>query len=147
MTYAQALDSMFASVKATLDASGMSLVGYKPDTRWPGVPIASPPDKTKLWARVSVQIATDGQAALANFQGITLYEAMGLLYVQLFCPRNLAASLPNGRLVAIALQATFRSLGATGDIWYRNAKFVELPETDDNYPVTFSTVFEYNTLS
>lgn len=143
-TYDAAIDEMFGVVKGVL--AGQVILGYVPDTRWPGVPLGTKPDATRLWVRVSAKVITDNQATLANANGKTLYEATGMLYIQLFCPRNIGASIDNGRLVAKAIQSAFRT-SLSAEIWYTKAKIEELPESDESYPINVSVQFYYKTIS
>lgn len=146
-TYHDAIDEMFASAKAVFDGTAAALLGYVPDVRWPGAPLATVPDYTKLWARVSLQIVTDEQASLANNNDKRFFWATGLLFIQLFCPRNVGGSIDKGRLIAEQIQNKFRHQSTSGEIWYRNAKVVELPETEDSYPINVIVQFKYKTIS
>lgn len=146
-TLRAAIDEMFATANNVFTGYAATLLGYAPDVRWPGVPLGTQPDKSRLWARVSTQIVTDEQASLANAQGIQLYAATGLLHIQLFCPRNVGASIDNGRLVAEALQNAFRLQSTSGEIWYSKQKAFELPEAEENYPINVSVQFYYKTIS
>lgn len=146
-TYSAAVDEVFGMVNGVLTGAAATLLGYTPDIRWPGVPKEAVPDKTKLWARVSLQIVTDTQTALANANGQRMFTANGLLFVQLFCPRNQPESIDNGRSIATDLQTVFRTNGISGEVWFTQAKFVELPETDESYPINFSTRLQYRTIS
>lgn len=146
-TYHAAIDEMFATADGVLIGYAATLLGYALDVRWPGVPVSSKPDKTRLWARVSAQIVTDAQVSLANANRISLFQATGLLNVQLFCPRNVGASIDNGRLIGEAIQNAFRTLSTSGEIWYTNQKVVELPEAGESYPITVSVRYTYKTLS
>lgn len=146
-TYIAAKDELFGIVKAVFDdAKWVALLGYVIDVRWPEVARASKPDFTKQWARVSAQSVSDGQATLSNVQNTKVFEAVGLLYVQLFCPRNMPASQENGLLIASDLQAAFRKQSPTGELWFRNQKISELPPTEDSYPINVQTDFQYRTL-
>jgi hypothetical protein len=145
-TYNAAIDEMFGNANSVFVGTAASLLGYTPDVRWPGAPKANPPDKTKLWARVSFQVVTDDIAALANANGVCLYQTIGICFVQLFCPRNVGQSIDNGRLIAIALQAAFRTpVSSSGELWYSKSKIFELPEAEESYPITVSTRVQFKT--
>lgn len=145
-TYDAAIDAMFGIAKAIFDVNALAILGYVPDVRYPGAPLGTKPDRSRLWARVSSQIVTDGQASLTNALQQRMYEADGLLYIQLFCPRNVGASIDKGRLIAKALQTSLRKDGLNGEIWFRKAKILELPESEESYPITVSAEFTYKTL-
>jgi len=144
--YTAAIDELLGMIKTAWDAGALSIAGYEPEIRWPGNPIGTKPDMTKYWGRPSTQIVLDGQSSLANDQGLRRYQAQGLLYFQLFCPRNVADSLENGRLLAEVIRTAFREGSPSGDLWFRNQKIVELPETDESYPINVVVEFLYDTL-
>lgn len=146
-TATAAIDEMFETVKTVFDSVAAPLLGYDPDVRWPGVPVAAKPDRSKFWSRVSSQLVTDEQSALANASQLRLFEATGMLYVQLFCPRNIGGSIDSGRSIAIALQTALRKASPDNEVWYRKAKSVELPEDDASYPILVSVQYTYKTIS
>jgi len=146
-TYHDAIDEMFGAAKGVFDADAVAILGYTPAVNWRGSPTGDPVDKSKLWARVSWATVTDGQASLANDGTKKLYECVGILSIQLFCPRNEADSAVNGVLLAEALQQQFRHRSVSGELWYLNFKIVELPETATDYPITVSGQVRYKTLS
>jgi hypothetical protein len=146
LLYSDALDELFGMVEAVfVDPTIMALVGTL-DVRWQGVGTSAVPDRSKMWARVSTQTVTDNQVSLAANANKNLYEATGLLYVQLFCPRNLAASMENGRAVALAMRDAFRKQSPSGQIWFRNQKILELAETVDFYPINVVVQYSYKTI-
>jgi hypothetical protein len=148
ITFQGALDLLFNTAKGAIDANANAILGYAPDVRYPGVPKALPPDMDKFWIRVSAQIVTDGIAALASASGQRLYEAEGLLSIQLFCPRNIAGSRDaQGLPFAEAIRTAFRSGSSSGEVWFTNAVIKELPEGDESYPVTVSVRFSYRTVA
>lgn len=147
ITFQGALDLMFAQVKAAIDANANAILGYAPDVRYPGVPKSDGPDIAKLWLRVSAQIVTDGDAALAGALGKRIYEAQGILAIQLFAPRNVASARDAQALsLAEAIRSTFRVGASSGEVWFTEAKITELPETVDSYPLTVSVRFSYRTV-
>lgn len=145
ITYQDAKDEVFGIVKSVINAKQTSVFGYTVDVRYPGAPKASQPDTTKLWARVSSQIVTDAQTALGNNGGIKLYEAVALLYVQLFAPRNVGASSDNCTILAEFIRSEFRKASPSGNVWFLNQQIRELPETDTSYPVNVVVEFRYHT--
>lgn len=146
-TYHDAVDSIFGTAKTVFDGYATTLLGYAPDVRYPGVPNANKPDKSKLWARCSSQIVTDVQASLSNVNNISFFFADGLFYIQLFCPRNVGGSIDKGRLIAEALQKAYRASPLSGEMWYSKVKIVELAETEENYPINVSGEYQYKTTS
>lgn len=145
MTYQDAKDELFGIVRSVLISTAITtLFGYEIDTRYSGVP-GEKPDQSRLWARVSAQLVTDGQTALANNNGVKLYEAVGLLYVQLFAPRNIPGGEDKAEQLAEAIRSEFRKASPSGLIWFRNQKIVDLPETLESYPKNVVTTFSYKT--
>lgn len=145
-TFQSAIDELFTIVKAIFDDSTWTAAfGYQPVLYYPGDPQAQKPDMTRLWARVSCKIVTDEQYSLANTNGEQLYEAVGLLFVQLFCPRNQPGSIDNGRRLGVALQRAFYPQSPSGEIWFRRAAVRELDETPDNYPINVVVEYRYRT--
>lgn len=146
--YLDATDEMYGVIKSVLldDTRWPLLLGYTMDVRWPGDALGTKPDMTRLWARVSKQVVKDSQSALANANGQRVFETIGLLYVQLFCPRNQPATLQNGSNIAVAMQAAFREQSPSGEIWFLNQAIREMPETPENYPITVVTEFRYKVL-
>lgn len=141
-----AVDEMFSTVKQVNDGSSVAIFGYVPEIRWPGQALATKPDMTKHWMRASQQLVTDEQIAFASVDETRLFEAIGLLYVQLFCPRNAAATVENGLLLANIIADAFRQQSISGEIIYRKAKVVQLPETSESYPINVVVQFEYKTI-
>jgi hypothetical protein len=146
--YVDATDEMFGIIYGVLaDNQWNAKFGYNIDVRWPGTPKAAKPDPSRLWARVSKQVVKETQTSLANVSGERNFTTIGLLFVQLFCPRNQPQSLDNGRLVAVAIEAAFRNQSPSGEIWFLNEAIRELAETDESYPITVVTEFQYDTLN
>lgn len=145
ITYADAIDTIFGMVNAAWQ-SAVGIVGYAPQIRWQGQEQPAKPPVDKIWARVSQQIVTDNQAALAGGNGKRLYHAKGLLYIQLFCPRN-AGDLTIARIFAQYVREVFRTESPDGNIWFTNQRIVELAPTPLAYPINVSCNFEYDNLN
>jgi hypothetical protein len=145
-TFLAARDELFGMVKTVLDTAASGPIGYALDVRYIGLAQAAKPDMKKLWARVSHQVVTDGQAALADVNSQKLFEAHGLLYVQLFCPRNIGGMYDKTMQLALNLQTAFRAQSPSGEVWFRDQIVRPLTETDENYPIQFSSAFNYQTL-
>lgn len=146
INYPAVIDEMFTTVKAIADGSS-DLIGYVPEVRWQGVPKSTKPPVDKFWLRASKMIVTEQQASLSSVDDTRMWEAIGLMYVQCFCPRNLASSIDNGRLFAERMRNAFRQQSLSGEIWYRNQKVVELPETAESYPINVVIEFHFKTLT
>lgn len=146
INYADAIDEMFGTVKAVNDAGSVAILGYVPELRFQGVPLATKPAMDKVWLRTSQMNVTEDQASLSDINETRMFETVGLLYVQVFCPRDVAGSIENGRALASLFRDAFRQQSNSAEIWYRKQKLVELPETADNYPINVIVEFRYKTL-
>lgn len=133
ITYSNAIDEMFGIVNSAVPDI-TALLTYAADIRWPGTPKRSLPDSSKVWMRVSFQTVDDKQKSLANAKGSRLYRATGLLYIQIFCPRNLANSSVVGRKLGELIRDKFRHASPSGAIEFQNQQVRELPATEQNYP-------------
>ena len=141
LTYTDAIDTMFGMVNAAW-VGAASIVGYTPVIRWQGKEVADKPPVDQIWARVSAQIITDQQSSLANINGNRMYEAKGLLYIQLFCPRS-NNDLQTGRIFSQYIREVFRTESPDGNIWFTNQRIVELAPDLASYPILISANFEY----
>jgi len=141
MTYVQAQDEVFTIAKAGIDSCA-TLAGYQIDTRWPADNSGIKPDPLRFWIRVSSQVVTDEQKTLANFNGIKNYEAIALMYAQIFCPR-IAGAKDTGLQIAQVIRQGFRNRPIDDTVWFRRQKIVELPETEKEYPINLSVEFHY----
>lgn len=140
ITYSDAVDEVFKRVMGT------ALTLDPPvEVRYAGVESGVKPDKSQYWMRATSQVVTDTQASLSNVNNSRFYEVMALLTMQLFCPRNVENSLPQGREMAVRLQLAFRMTSLSGELWYRSAKIVELPETAEAYPINITVEYRYKT--
>lgn len=142
-TYSGAIDELFGIVNSIWPQL-TGIAGYAPEIRWAGEVRPGKPDASKFWARVSASIVTDKLSTLSNVVGSKLFHATGLLYVQLFCPRNEVNPTVKGRSMAEIIRAQFRAASPSGNIWFRDQKIVELPSTEENYPINVVVTFEYD---
>jgi hypothetical protein len=146
ITYSSAIDELFGIINSIWpDAAGV--ISYVPEIRWPGAAKASKPDTSKFWARVSTQTVDDGQSSLANVNGQKRYRATCLLYVQIFCPRNVANALPDGRLLAQLVRDRFLKSSPSGALEFQNQKIRELPAETDWYPINVVVTYIYDEIS
>ncbi len=116
MTPIQARDEMLAVFLAMWTVTGYPVV-------WTDVPGSVPSTETP-WSRVVLRHATGAQSTLADSTGSRNYTATGTLWVQLFTPIGQGGS--RGYELAESVLDAFRN--ASGSVWYRNARFKELPD-------------------
>lgn len=144
LAYSEAADEMLALFKAAWEAGSGAIAGYIPEVRWPGVEKTAKPDSSKFWVRVSLQGIKEGQATLSNCVGLNFkkrYEAKGLIFVQLFCPKSLETAVNKGRFLATVARNAFRGKTTAGGVIFRHARFSELPQEELFH--RFNIVAEY----
>lgn len=156
LTYDAAVDEMFGLFKAAWDSGSAAIVGYVPEVRWPGVELKNPdgsikkPESDKYWARVSQQGVDEEQTSLSacvasNENGGVLpasrFTAIGLLFVQLFCPKTEAEAMEFGRELAKLSRAAYRGKKTAGGVWFRNVRIIEV-ESEELWH-RFNVVAEY----
>lgn len=147
VTQQDSLDLMYGIAKGAIDANAPGILHYAPDVRYVGQPKAERPDQEKLWIRISSSVVTDDLSAIPNATGQKLYQASGLLSVELYCPRNVAGSVSTfGLPLGEAIRSAYRSSGSSGEISFTNQKIVQMTETDESYLILVSVRFTYQTV-
>jgi hypothetical protein len=110
-------------------AGAASIVGYLPEMRFHGVESPELPDKTLYWARLSTTTLDDRQATLSTCIGAPnqrKYEEKGLVYVQVFAPKNGDNSDRNLGLLSELVQASLRGKKTSGGIWFTGVRIIPL---------------------
>jgi hypothetical protein len=79
MTPQQAVDEMMGIIKTVAQAQSVTVL-------WPDVPGDPPTSSSAVWARANVFHADGGQGSLTGGLGTTMYDANGVLWLQLFAP-------------------------------------------------------------
>lgn len=146
ITYAEAVDEMFALVQTTVVNDTSAIIGYELQVEWVGVENETPLDLTKYWIRVSENTVTEEQATLRNGSFKTRYETDGLIIVQLFCPKSDAQAMEKGRSLAMLLRNTFRGK-STDCVWFRNSRINNLPAEDNWLRFNIISEYEYDELA
>lgn len=145
VSYNDAHDELYGIVNAAVAQTG-PIVGYVPSIQWPNAAKAGPPDYSKLWMRVSSSIVSDKLVSLRNQNGQRMYQALGLMFIQMFCSRTLPSSQV-GKVAAQFIREFFRTESVTGELRFIEAKIVELPAQELYYPINISVNYEYYNLS
>ncbi len=142
--YASAVDSIFSKFITEWQASSQAIAGYVPEFRWQGLQESAKPDPSKFWCRVSQNTVDESQASLCNDvakSGNRRFEAVGLVFVQLFCPRSDVQAMEKGRLLAQVAKKIFRGQTPAGTVWFRNSRINEL--ANENEWLRFNVIAEY----
>ena len=143
-TYEQAINDMFGLFLTAWNAGSTATAGYIPEVRWPGVEVATSPDRSKYWARVSQKTSFEQQSTLRNGDNGQRYTTRGTLYVQVFCPISISGSLANGRKLAELARNAYRGKHSVNGVWFRNAKIMEMPTESDWYALTVQVDYLYD---
>lgn len=125
LQYDQARDEMFALFKAAWDANSAAIAGYIPEVRWQGKELTTKPDRSKFWARVSIQSVIEQQATLSNCviePGKKKYESSGLIFVQLFAPKVTDGAYELLQQLAKVARDAYRGKTTPGNVWFRNVR-------------------------
>lgn len=151
LQYEQARDEMFALFKTAWDANSAAVVGYVPEVRWQGKEIATPnagkPDRTKFWARVSIQSVLEQQATLSNCvvePGKKKYESAGLIFVQVFGPKSVDNSYELLQQLAKVARNAYRGKTTPGNVWFRNVRINTLNPEELFYRLNVVGEYEFN---
>lgn len=159
-SYTVAIDEIFTQARTKLGNGALNggtaiacpattLIGYALDIRWQGVEVATPPDATKYWARVSIQGVTEAQVSLADQvtgPAKRRYEPKGLIFVQLFAPM-VADGMDNGRKLAMIARDAFRGQQTASGVVFRNVRINELSNDGKSYRFNVVAEYEYDDIA
>jgi len=146
-TYDEARNQIFGLFKAAWDANTTAVAGYVPEVRYQGKEVGTVPDSTKHWARISTQSVLETQATLSTCveeSGKSRYESSGLVFVQLFAPKNVATAYDIGTKLAQIARNAFRGKKTTGQVWFRNVRINNLEPEALLYRFNVVAEYEYD---
>lgn len=145
--YNAARKAMFALFKTAWDSGSVVIAGYIPEVRYQGVEKIEKPPSNKHWARISTQTVMETQASLSNdvFEaGKKRFECSGLIFVQLFAPKSIAASFDElTKLAQVARDAFRGKKTANNEVWFRNSRINELGPEELFYRINVVSEFEF----
>jgi hypothetical protein len=118
--YIDAQDELFGMTKQAFDIA-ITGVDPAPSLFFPG-DLISPPPVNEIYATCSFVVVTDGQSGIGAPGGVSLYEAVGLLTVQIYAPKQSASSFRTAQEMADAIRNVFRGHSTSGEIWFRNPR-------------------------
>jgi|SRR5688572_14082970 len=145
--YDEARDEMFALFKAAWDANTTAIAGYVPEVRWQGKELTTKPDRSKYWARVSLQSVLEQQATLSNCviePGKKKYESAGLIFVQVFAPKAIATAYDTLQKLAIVARDAYRGKTTPGNVWFRNVRINTLEPEELFYRLNVVGEYEFD---
>jgi|ERR1044072_1973077 hypothetical protein len=147
INFADVRDEINTLFLAAWQANTAAIAGYVPDIYWQGVQSPIQPDGSKFWIRLSKQNVIEQQAALSTCVGAPgqrMYEASGLVFVQLFCPKSTSESFDLGQKLAVVARDAFRGKSTANNIWFRNVRINELEPEELYYRFNVVSEYEYN---
>ena len=145
INYAQAMDEIRRRFYEDWTAKASLIVGYTPEVTFANVGKKETPQSNVYWARFSTQTVTDEQATLSNCEGTPnqfKYTAEGLIFVQLFLPKDDLQANEKGEKLAVIARNAFRKKSTAGGVWFKNARIQEQPQEELFY--RFNVVAEYS---
>lgn len=147
LTYDEAIDEIYGLLYAAWQSSTASIAGYVPAIRWAGKEEPEKPDGSLFWARCSASNVVEPQTSLSNCveqPGNSRYTPVGVVIVQLFCPKSDATAMEKGRLLAQVARNAFRGKTTPGKVWFRNARIHEIEPEDLFYRLNIIAEYEYD---
>lgn len=132
MTPQQAIDQMLAAIKTVAGAHSVTML-------WPDVPGDPPTDATAVWARANVLHADGGQGSLTGGLGTAMYDATGVLWIQLFTP--VGDGKVKGYAVGYAFLTALRQF--SGSVWLRRQRLEEAGQDGAFNKFDIKADFEY----
>jgi len=148
-TFTEARDEINSLFFAKWKAETAAIVGYVPEVLWHNVQSRDIPNSSKYWARVSQQAVLESQTTLSTCEGKPgqkRYTADGLVFVQIFAPKQLGNSAQfAGKLAEVARNA-FRGKSTPGKVWFRNARIIDIEPEDQFYRFNVVAEFQYDEL-
>lgn len=143
----KACDEMRALFFADWSADTAAIVGYVPDVRWNKNQKPAIPANDKFWLRFSILAATESQSTLSNCEGAPgkkAYTALGLVYMQLFCPKSDLSADDKGRKLSIVARNAFRGKRTPGAVWFRNVRIIDANDEELFYRFNIVAEYEYD---
>lgn len=150
LTTPQAIDEMYTLFNTAWLAGSAAIVGTVPAIRWDGVEEEAAPPVDAYWCRVSTEEIDASQSTLKS--GIApneaqRYTAVGLLFVQLFCPKTDAKAKERGELLAELARNAFRGVETPGGVWFRNPRATPLPSQGNALRFNIVVEYEYDSIA
>ena len=141
-TYAAAIDEMYSVVKtaAVAAASSVGIAGL--DVRYLGRDKEVPPVVTNYLMEVS-QVGTNNRQAAFGVSS-RLFTQTGGLRLRVYAPQASQNSFRKGQLFADAMKNAFRVRKVVADVWYRNARVVEMMPERGAYRFDVAVDYSYD---
>lgn len=138
-SYKQAVEEMFEFFYLKWIVDSLTVLAYVPEIRVDGDGKVDNQDNEKFWCRFSQQTVTTYQSTFRS-DSPKRYTTHGLIYIQIFCPKQ-QNSISAGRSLADIAKKIFQGHTTNDNIWFRNSRIRELDPEDLWY--RFNVVSEY----
>ena len=141
-SYKQAVEEMFEFFYLKWVVDSLTVLTYVPEIRVDGDGQVDNQDNEKFWCRFSQQTVTTQQS---TFRSDTpkRYTTHGLIYIQIFCPKQ-QNSISVGRSLADIAKKIFQGHTTSDNIWFRNSRIRELDPEDLWYRFNIVSEYQYD---
>lgn len=140
LTPVAAKDEAYALVTAGIEASGLAC-----DIRYQGKVDNDPTGD--YWVRLSMQQVLSPQRGFIlteDAADVNVFETAGLIFGQLNAAISAEDSFRNGDLLASAIRDILRQTSTPSGMWFRNARFNELPNDGQYYRWNVIAEYEFD---
>ncbi len=144
--YSSMIDVLFSITQTALTAASVAIAPIA-QVRWPGSDETTVPPQDQYWARVSEQAVMADQTALSNNVGTSdgkRFDNIGLLWIQVFCPKSDPQAVLNGRLFQQAMITAFRKSSGDANLWFRNQMAKPMSLNPGNYQFNIVVTYQYS---
>ena len=143
--YLAAEDEVFGVVNAAFVGALAALgLAYVPAINFPGQLVA-PPNVNQIYAECSFSVVTEHQASLSRVAGVSIYETVALLAVQIYSPKTDASALRIAKIIAMAVRDAFRLPSPSGEVWFKDQKLSPVAGSDTKNQINVVVTCTYKT--
>lgn len=139
-SYEDAIDEIFGRFWSKWKTQSTAIAGYVPTVQWVGVELDEKPDVSKFSIRTSNTTVDERQTSLRGDSG-TRYDTVGVLLMQLYCPKT-AAGRTIGKKLATLARDIFRGKRISKTVKFEHVRIVELEPTEKHN--RFNILANYN---
>lgn len=141
-TYAEASTIMYGIAQAVLDAQGVTICGYVPQSERMGF-AAKKRKPNLIWVRGSRRNVLEGQQSLGqDTDGEKHYRTQGVLTISVFAPKTDPRDYTNAETLAAAIRDAYRRDG--GDVCFEYETMREAPVGNRFYQFNVTVEYDYD---
>jgi len=147
--YDAAISEMAKLFKAAWLVNSGAVFGYVPAVEWYGIEDKEKIDRSKVWVAFTTQSVIEEQGSLSTCvdQADTrMYDAAGLVIIQLFLPKSVDNAVFLGRQLAKVARNAFRGKKTDGGIVFYNVRINNVDPEDQFYRFNVVAEYEYSEL-